>query len=67
MSDTEIKVGDWVRSTSGMEGVVRYIDGHSAYVDLAGRRAGMQEIVQLSRLTKIDPPEKPDPLADTCD
>ena len=52
-----LKVGDWVRTKSGLEGKVVLLHRLSAFIEMSRDSRTTTPSYLLSELTKIDPPK----------
>jgi hypothetical protein len=55
----DIKVGDWVRTVEGHTATVSVISGDSIYVNVKTDLGSYIQVVHISDVAKIDPPETP--------
>jgi hypothetical protein len=55
----DLKVGDWVRTVEGHTGTVSVISRDSIYVNVKTDLGSYIQVVHISDVAKIDPPETP--------
>jgi hypothetical protein len=55
----DLKVDDWVRTAEGHTGTVSAISGDSIYVNVKTDLGSHIQVVHVSEVTKVDPPETP--------
>jgi hypothetical protein len=55
----DLKVGDWLRTADGHTGTVSVISGDSIYVNVRTDVGSYIQVVHVSEVTKVDPPETP--------
>jgi hypothetical protein len=55
----DLKVGDWVRPAKGHTGIVSIISRDSIYVNVKTDLGSYIQVVHVSEVAKVDPPETP--------
>lgn len=55
----DLKVGDCVKTPDGYTGTVSAISGDSIYVNVKSGVSSYIQVLHVSEVTKIDPPETP--------
>ena len=55
----DLKVGDGVQTAEGHTGTVSVISGDSIYVNVKTDLGSYIQVVHVSEVTKVDPPETP--------
>ena len=55
----DLKVGDCVKTPEGHAGTVSAISGDSIYVNVKSEVSSYIQVLHVTEVTKIDPPETP--------